>query len=80
MPKKGHKSTAGIGDLYETPKSKLNLTVTEEAKSALDAKAKALGISKSELVERLARGIIQLPEQEQTAKKRKRSRPLPSAG
>jgi hypothetical protein len=58
MPTKGHKSQAGVGDLYETPKEKLNLTVTETAKANLDKKATKLGISKSELIERFARDTL----------------------
>jgi hypothetical protein len=80
MPRKGHKSQAGIGDLYESPKVKLNITVTEDAKTALDERAKQLGISKSELIERFARGIVGLPQQEAAVKKRKRSPKLSSAG
>lgn len=80
MPRKGHKSTVGIGDLYETPKVKLNLTVTDKAKSALQIRADELGISKSELIERFARGLIGLPEEEKPAKKRKRSDKLLTAG
>lgn len=80
MPRKGHKSTAGVGDLYETPKTRLNLSVTETAKSALQARADELDISISELVERFSRGLVGLPKQESHAKKRKRSRPLSAAG
>lgn len=74
MPKKGHKSQAGVGDLYESPKVKLNITVTENAKTALDKRAVELGISKSELIERFARGLIGLPHQEVAAKKSRKSR------
>jgi hypothetical protein len=68
MPTKGHKSRAGVGDLYETPKEKLNLTVTEIAKSNLDKKATKLGISKSELIERFARDMLTPPEDENKTK------------
>ncbi len=80
MPVKGRKSTKGIGDLYESPKTRISLMVTEEALEALDKMASELGISRSELVERFGRGIIQFPEQEQPAKKRKRSAKLSIAG
>lgn len=82
MPVKGRKSTKGIGDLYESPKTRISLMVTEEALEALDKRASELGISRSELVERFGRGIIQFPvsEQEQPAKKRKRSAKLLATG
>lgn len=80
MPRKGHKSTAGVGDLYETPKTRLNISITETAKSALQARADELDISISELIERFSRGLVGLPEQEQSAKKRKRSRQLSPTG
>ncbi len=80
MPVKGKKSTKGVGDLYESPKTRISLMVTEEALKALDQMAKELGVSRSELIERFGRGIIQLPQQEQLSKKRKRSPKLASAG
>ena len=60
MPRKGHKSRAGVGDLYDEPKEKLNLTVTPSAKEGLEEKAKLLGISKSELIERIGRGELKV--------------------
>jgi hypothetical protein len=60
MPRKGHKSRAGVGDLYDEPKEKLNLTVTPSAKDGLEEKAKLLGISKSELIERVGRGELKI--------------------
>lgn len=63
MPKKGHKSQAGVGDLYEVPKVRINLSITEEAKNLLAHRASAMGISSSEFVERSARGNIQLTTQ-----------------
>lgn len=80
MPTKGRRSTKGIGDLYESPKTRISLMVTETALEALDRKARELGISRSELVERFGRGTIQSTEQEQFKKKQKRSQKLPSAG
>lgn len=80
MPRKGHKSQPGVGDLYEEPKERTSIFLTKQAKSSLDSIATALGISRSELVERFARGTIKLPEQEQSIKKRKRSQKLPNAG
>jgi hypothetical protein len=63
MPKKGHKSQAGIGDLYEAPKVRIDLSLTEEGKNLLQQKALAIGISRSELVERFARGNIETATQ-----------------
>ena len=80
MPVKGRKSTKGVGDLYEAPKTRISLMVTEDALKALDQMAKELDISRSELVERFGRGTIQLQPQEQPAKKRKRSAKLLATG
>lgn len=75
MPVKGRKSTKGIGDLYESPKTRISLMVTEEGLEGLDKMASELGISRSELVERFGRGMIEASK-EQPAKKRKRSAKL----
>jgi hypothetical protein len=80
MPKKGHKSQGGVGDLYEEPKERTTLALTKAARVALDERANQLGVSRSELVERFARGLLVLPEQEEPTKKRKRSRQLSAAG
>lgn len=80
MPTKGRKSIKGIGDLYDSPKSRVNLMLTEQAVKDLDQRAEELGISRSELVERFARGLIGLPGQEKSAKKRRRSDKLLTAG
>jgi metal-responsive CopG/Arc/MetJ family transcriptional regulator len=65
---------------YDEIKKDTMLTLTETARNQLDERAAELGISRSELVERFARGLIGLAEHEQTAKKRKRSQKLLSAG
>jgi metal-responsive CopG/Arc/MetJ family transcriptional regulator len=80
MPIKGRKSTKGVGDLYESPKTRISLMVTEEALQSLDQMANELGISRSELVERFGRKTIKLPHQEEPLKKSKRSQKLPSTG
>jgi metal-responsive CopG/Arc/MetJ family transcriptional regulator len=66
--------------LYDEIKTRATMTLTPTAINELDRKAAELGLTRSELVERFARGIIQLPEQEQPAKKRKRSAKLSIAG
>jgi hypothetical protein len=71
MPKKGHKSQAGIGDLYETPKLRINLSLTEEAINLLENRSSAKDISRSELVERFARGTLELEFQAEEHEKLK---------
>ena len=66
MPRKGHKSRAGVGDSYGEVKKDINLTLTPTAIDALGEKAKELKISKSELVERLAKGKLSRSDQEET--------------
>jgi metal-responsive CopG/Arc/MetJ family transcriptional regulator len=66
--------------LYDEIKTRATMTLTPTAINELDRKAAELGLTRSELVERFARGIIQLPEQEQPAKKQKRSAKLSIAG
>jgi hypothetical protein len=58
MPKKGHKSTSGVGDLYDERKRNINLTLTPTAIDALEEKAEELELSKSEFIERIARGNL----------------------
>jgi hypothetical protein len=68
MPRKGHKSTKGIGDLWGEPKkNRININLTDTGKQELERKAESIGISVSELIERIARG--QLVPQEDPAKK-----------
>jgi len=57
MPTKGHKSQRGKPEFYETLKQRYNLTLTPTGAEGLDAIASSLGISRSELVERIGRGI-----------------------
>jgi len=80
MPTKGRKSTKGVGDLYESPKTRISLMVTEEALESLDQMANELGISRSELVERFGRKTIKLSHQEEPAKKSKRPKNLSRSG
>lgn len=61
MPKKGHKSQKGLGDIYEETKKNTMLVLTQTAKENLDQMATSLGISRSEVVERFARGVISQP-------------------
>lgn len=45
---------------YGKTKTRVNLTLTEECITGLDKLAVALGLSRSELVERIGRGLIPL--------------------
>lgn len=68
MPRKGHKSTKGVGDLWDERKTnRVNISLTDTGKRELEKKAEAIGISVSELIERIARG--QLISQENPSKK-----------
>jgi metal-responsive CopG/Arc/MetJ family transcriptional regulator len=66
--------------LYDEIKVRAMMTLTPTAIKELDKKATELGISRSEFVERVAREIITLPEQEKAEKKSKRLQKLPSTG
>lgn len=61
MPKKDLKITKGEPELYDEKKKPLNLAMTPTGAKKLDAMAKNLGLTRSEFVERIARGIIPLP-------------------
>ncbi|MBD2255194.1 hypothetical protein H6G14_28655 [Nostoc parmelioides FACHB-3921] len=57
---KGLKSKRGQPEIYDELKTKQTLTLTPTAVKGLDKIAELLGISRSELVERIGRGIIPL--------------------
>ncbi len=76
----GKKRVKGEPVFYDEIKHNTMLTLTDTAKRLLDEKAKELGITRSEFVERFARGMIELPQQEQPSKKRKRSPKLLNTG
>lgn len=61
MAKKGHKSRKGVGEFYDEVKVDTLLSLTPTARESLDQQAKSIGISRSEVVERLARGRIAPP-------------------
>ena len=60
---KGKKTSQGYPELYDEVKKRVNLTLTPTAIAGLDELAKELHLSRSELVEQIARGIIPLAEQ-----------------
>ncbi|MBE9210223.1 CopG family transcriptional regulator [Nostoc sp. LEGE 06077] len=51
--------------LHGQRKKDLTLTLTPEGVEMLDAKAKAMGISKSEMIERIAREQVSSPQEYQ---------------
>lgn len=57
---KGLKSQRGQPEIYDELKTKQTLTLTPTSVKGLDKIAELLGISRSELVERIGRGIIPL--------------------
>lgn len=59
MGKKGHISRAGNGEIYEEPKSaRILIILTPTALATVDATARALRLSRSEIIEQLIRGKI----------------------
>jgi hypothetical protein len=76
----GKKRIKGEPLFYDEVKKDTILMLTNTARQRLQQQAEELGISRSELVERFARGLLVSPEQEQPTKKRKRSRQLSAAG
>ena len=60
---KGKKTSQGYPELYDEVKKRVNLSLTPTAIAGLDELAAELDLSRSELVERVARGIIPLAEQ-----------------
>ncbi len=61
MGKKGKKSRKGVGELYDEAKVDTLLTLTPTARRNLDQQAKELEVSRSEVVERFARGLLNSP-------------------
>lgn len=61
MGKKGIASTRGVGEIYnETKTEQANLLLTKTALSNLNAIARYHGVSRSELIEQIARGRFYL--------------------
>ncbi|MFL9458023.1 hypothetical protein AB0756_39915 [Tolypothrix campylonemoides VB511288_2] len=58
--RKGLKSKRGQPEIYDEVKTKQTLSLTPTAVQGLDKIAESLDISRSELVERIGRGIISL--------------------
>ncbi|WP_449416067.1 ribbon-helix-helix protein, CopG family [Phormidium nigroviride] len=60
MTEEKAKNKAGRPGLYSEPKEKVSLALTKTAIHNLEELASQLGVSRSELVEQVARGIIPL--------------------
>jgi hypothetical protein len=60
MGKKGQKGQKNVPELYDEVKRRVNLAITPTGIEGLDAIASELGVSRSELVERIGRGLISL--------------------
>lgn len=62
MAKKGRKSTKGQPDIYEEVKGLVSLSLTPTGVKGLDGLAVEAGLSRSELVEQIGRGLIPMAE------------------
>lgn len=60
MAKKGTKSTRGRPEMYSEVKTSVCLALTPTAITSLNELAKTMNLSKSEFVERIARGLISI--------------------
>jgi hypothetical protein len=60
MGKKGQIGQKNVPELYDEVKRRVNLAITPTGIEGLDAIASELGVSRSELVERIGRGLISL--------------------
>lgn len=63
MAKPKHKSMRNQPELYDELKKPFTFSLTQTAVKELELLAKTRGISRSELVERFARGQLNLPTQ-----------------
>jgi metal-responsive CopG/Arc/MetJ family transcriptional regulator len=76
----GKKRIKGEPAIYDEKKTRATVSLTQAAIEQLDTRAKQMGLSRSELIEQFARGLVGLPEQETKAKKRKRQSQLSPVG
>lgn len=58
MPEKGRKKVRGQPELYDEVKGQVNLSLTETGVKGLDSLAKKMGLSRSEFIEQIGRGIL----------------------
>jgi len=64
---KGVKSRRGCPELYDELKQRTSVALTPTAIAGLDEISKALGISRSELVERIGRKVLEINPSNLTA-------------
>lgn len=58
MPEKGRKKLRGQPELYDEVKGQVNLSLTATGVKGLDELAKQMGLSRSELIEQVGRGLL----------------------
>jgi hypothetical protein len=63
MGKKGFQNKRGIPELWDELKTRINISLTPTAVKGLDELAQQRELSRSELVERIGRGVIPLGDQ-----------------
>lgn len=60
MSKKKHKSTRNIPEIYDQVKRCRSIALTDHGVELLDKLASEKGLSRSEFIEQIARGIIRI--------------------
>ncbi|WP_299484766.1 ribbon-helix-helix protein, CopG family [Acaryochloris sp. IP29b_bin.137] len=58
MPEKGRKKLRGQPELYDEVKGQVNLSLTATGVKGLDELAKQMGLSRSEFIEQVGRGLL----------------------
>lgn len=64
---KGVKSFRGKPEYYDELKERVSICITKTARHGLDEMSKKMGISRSELIERIGRGDLQVTYPEDPA-------------
>lgn len=67
MPEKGRKKLRGKPELYDEVKGQVNLSLTATGVKGLDDLAKKMGLSRSELIEQIGRGLLPVLSTEELA-------------
>lgn len=67
MPEKGRKKLRGKPELYDEVKGQVNLSLTATGVKGLDDLAKKMGLSRSELIEQIGRGLLLVLSTEELA-------------
>lgn len=58
MPEKGRKKMRGKPELYNEVKGQVNVSLTNTGVQGLDTLAQQMGLSRSEFIEQIGRGIL----------------------